>query len=671
MVPGGAANEVTQLNIESLWTGGPFNDTTYNGGNKQPSEQNAAAQAIKTIQQTIFQSSYAGSGYLVSRVNSTGAVTNYGRWLDLDQGIARTSWTQSGANYVRSTFCSHPTQACTQHLTSDSATSGLPLVSYAFSSALESGLLTPSVTCLDSATLRIRGQIDSPGMIYEILARARAIPISGSTPSTVECVQLPVTSGAPANATLQIAGGTSREAWISWVGGTEYSMDAGDAAHNFSFRGPDPHATLIALITSPGASATYAEMLDEHVTDYKATLTDKFSLSLGQIPNLALSTDQIKAAYKTDIGDPYLEWLLFNYGRYLLASSARGILPANLQGKWAHQSKNSWGSDSNINIQMNYWSAEMTNLDVTRSLFDYFQMNIFGHTGMKGGGNTARWSNYPGCAHSQQMIWQLFNSVEKGFAASGDTDTAFLAEVKAKRTQMDKGLHIGSWGQLQEWKVDKDSPTDTHRHISHLIGLYPGYAISSYDPTVQGVKYTKKEVIDATTVSLVHRGNGTGPDADSGWEKAWRAAAWAQLGNADEFYRALSYGIVVNFGPNLFSLYNPTAGSPTFQIDANLAYPGALMNALIQAPDVPTITTPLVITLLPALPKQWPSGSVTGVRVRGGITLNLQWAAGKPTSTFLKVDTSIVTRPVQIVYAGKTLASFTTSPGLTKTITSF
>lgn len=96
--------------------------------------------------------------------------------------------------------------------------------------------------------------------------------------------------------------------------------------------------------------------------------------------------------------------------------------------------------------------------------------------------------------------------------------------------------------------MDQDSPTDTHRHLSHLVGLYPGYAVSSYDESTQGglivngtkVTYTKAEVIDAATISLIHRGNGTGPDADSGWEKAWRAAAWAQLGNATTFYHELS-----------------------------------------------------------------------------------------------------------------------------------
>jgi len=146
------------------------------------------------------------------------------------------------------------------------------------------------------------------------------------------------------------------------------------------------------------------------------------------------------------------------------------------------------------------------------------------------------------------LIWQLLNAIEKGFEASGDTDTDFLKEILDTRAKLDKGIHIGSWGQLQEWKFDQDSPSDTHRHLSHLIGLYPGYAIAGYEPALQGpvvvngsrTTYTKEQVIHAATRSLVHRGNGTGPDADSGWEKAWRAAAYAQLGDADTFYHELT-----------------------------------------------------------------------------------------------------------------------------------
>jgi alpha-L-fucosidase 2 len=87
-----------------------------------------------------------------------------------------------------------------------------------------------------------------------------------------------------------------------------------------------------------------------------------------------------------------------------------------------------------------------------------------------------------------------------------------------------------------------DSPTDKHRHLSHLIGLYPGYAIASFDPALQksGDGYTREEILQAASVSLLHRGNGTGPDADAGWEKVWRAAAWAQVGDSDMFYHELT-----------------------------------------------------------------------------------------------------------------------------------
>lgn len=91
-----------------------------------------------------------------------------------------------------------------------------------------------------------------------------------------------------------------------------------------------------------------------------------------------------------------------------------------------------------------------------------------------------------------------------------------------------------------------DNPSDTHRHLSHLVGLYPGYALASYDSSVQSPPssdtpaFTKEQVLNAVETSLIHRGNGTGPDADAGWEKVWRAAAWAQLGDADTFYHELS-----------------------------------------------------------------------------------------------------------------------------------
>jgi len=71
-----------------------------------------------------------------------------------------------------------------------------------------------------------------------------------------------------------------------------------------------------------------------------------------------------------------------------------------------------------------------------------------------------------------------------------------------------------------EWKIDKDSPTDLHRHLSHLVSLYPGYGVASYGYSnltgTAAPQYTRDQVLAAAKTSLVHRGNGTGPDADSG-----------------------------------------------------------------------------------------------------------------------------------------------------------
>ena len=135
MLPGGTWQESIQLNIESLWTGGPFADPSYNGGNKLVNESNAMAEAMQQLRQEIFvdssgridsvdvlttpqgaYGSYTGAGYFFSQMNSSDNVTNYSRWLNLDDSILYTTWMASNTTYSRETFCSNPTQSCTQYL---------------------------------------------------------------------------------------------------------------------------------------------------------------------------------------------------------------------------------------------------------------------------------------------------------------------------------------------------------------------------------------------------------------------------------------------------------------------------------------------------------------------------------------------------------------------------
>lgn len=791
MLPGGTTFEYTQLNIESLWSGGPFENSSYNGGNKPLHERENMAKAMADIRQRVFSSengtigdvqalvspitnygSYAGAGYLLSDLQSTGPISDYSRYLNFETGTTSTLFTQNGISFNRTSFCSHPTQACTQHTTlsraSLAAKKTLPRLTYAFSPYLQEGLPTPNVTCAGSGSLRVRGHVGNPGILYEILATATATRTSGpggggggALPVSCAVYTDPVTG--LRNDTLVVSAGIT-EAWITWVGDTEYSLEHGTEEHGFSFKGLDPHNTLQSRIKSISASPwSFAPALAEHIKDFRATLHDRFSLDLGQKPDLSKTTAEIRSAYLLGKGDVYLEWLVFQMGRYLLAGSARGKLPANLQGKWANGIGNPWSADyhANINVQMNYWSSEMTGLDVTQSLWDYMEkdwaprgaytakvlynitrgwvthneMNIFGYTGMKEYEISASWANYPeanawmmwhvwdhfdytndlawlkaqgypllkgvasfhldrllpdqhfddgslvvnpcnspeqkpvtfGCAHSQQLIWEMLNSVEKAHTLVGDRDQKFIQEVRAKRARMDKGIHVGSWSQLQEWKVDMDSPTDVHRHLSHLIGLYPGYSISFYDPALQGRDLTRRKVLEAAEVSLEHRGNGTGPDANSGWQKVWRAACWAQLRNSEKFYYILKFAVDQNFAPNLFSLYSPNS---IFQIDANLGFPSAVLNAIVQAQDTPTLSTPLTISLLPAIPTEWATGSIKGVRLRGGMSLDLSWNNRAVKSAVLAMDRRARAREIIVLEgeSGKVRRKLRAVPGMKRAI---
>lgn len=103
------------------------------------------------------------------------------------------------------------------------------------------------------------------------------------------------------------------------------------------------------------------------------------------------------------------------------------------------------------------------------------------------------------------MIWETFQNTRKAFTFAKDSNSSFLAELESTLNKTDKGLYVGKWGQLQEWKLDLDDPNDQHRHLSNLISLFPGYLVSSIEPSYKS----------AAEVSLIHRGPGIS-DSDAG-----------------------------------------------------------------------------------------------------------------------------------------------------------
>ncbi|MCT9075815.1 glycoside hydrolase family 95 protein [Streptomyces fulvoviolaceus] len=213
-----------------------------------------------------------------------------------------------------------------------------------------------------------------------------------------------------------------------------------------------------------------------------------------------------------------------------------------------------------------------------------------------------------GAAMSQQIVHDLFTNTLEAARVLGDS-ADFRRRVEEALDNLDPGLHIGSWGQLQEWKEDVDDPKDEHRHVSHLFALHPGRQIEP-----------GSEWAEAAKVSLTARGDG-----GTGWSKAWKINFWAGLHDGDHAHLMLGEQLKLSTLPNLWDTH------PPFQLDGNFGATSGIVEMLLQSRHD-------VIEILPALPAAWPKGSVHGLRARGGATVDIEWAAGRATRIALQAS---------------------------------
>ena len=214
-----------------------------------------------------------------------------------------------------------------------------------------------------------------------------------------------------------------------------------------------------------------------------------------------------------------------------------------------------------------------------------------------------------GVTYDQQLCAELFtNTIEA--AQTLDVDADFTQELQDKLTRLLKP-RIGRWGQLQEWMEDIDDPEDDHRHINHLIGVYPGRQI---DPV------KTPELAQAAKVSLIaRRDHGEGHPA---WSRVWKACIFARLNDAEAAYHEISETLATHVYPNLWTVH------PPFQIDANFGYAAAVNEMLLQSHTQAEDGT-YILHLLPALPKAWSQGEVKGLRARGGFAVDMKWNDGE------------------------------------------
>ncbi|MHC5067296.1 MAG: glycoside hydrolase family 95 protein [Planctomycetota bacterium] len=218
-----------------------------------------------------------------------------------------------------------------------------------------------------------------------------------------------------------------------------------------------------------------------------------------------------------------------------------------------------------------------------------------------------------------QICHELFSAVAA--AAEVVDDEAFAARVLAARDRLPP-IQISPRNQaIQEWLTDWEDYHTGHRHISHLFGLHPGTQISPQ---------ATPALTAAAHAVLDERLNGGG--GQTGWSGAWLVNFFARLNAGDRAEGEINRWLVKHVWPNGFDTHPRGAGA-VFQIDGNLGMCAGIAEMLLQSHGD-------TIDLLPALPTAWPTGSVRGLRARGGVTVDMTWADGRLVEAQLVADRS-------------------------------